>query len=371
MELNFSQALQTLGPDAAVRIGNAARPPASYLFATLLPERLEESFFVESGTMTIRTTMAGLAAMDSPYPPGGAIEESTFAEQTAKIAIESTLSEKTLRKILLMVQRLSLRGGDVRGAVEGEMLNFLDKVILQAIFDRGEYLRARALVNGALDWTFNQKTLSVNYGVPAANFLTTRSGNDRYGGSTSKFWTDVLAAQELLRYSVRTAILSSKLMNQILANTANSLALVNHTGNIFTVRRYVQINTQNVLSSDERDQFTFVVYDEEGEIMDLANPGQTVKIPFMPQNKILFVGNNNATGYRVGQGSVVDNPIDRLALGYTHVGPTIEGGGELGTWSRLYTPENRPWMLMGQAAQNMLPVLEAPQLVCVATSDLA
>jgi hypothetical protein len=210
----------------------------------------------------------------------------------------------------------------------------------------------------------------VNYGVPAANFLTNRTGNDRYGGSTSKFWTDVLDAQTKLRYSVRAAIISSTLMNQILNNTANSLALTGQNGNVFTVRKYVSINGNNVLSPDPREQFQFTVYDEEAEIMDLVNEGQTVKIPFMPQTKILFVGNNNQSGYRVGQGSTDDPTLD-LALGYTHIGPTVEGGGEPGMWARLYTPEGQPWQLKGDGVENLLPVIESPKKIVVASSDLA
>jgi hypothetical protein len=366
----FSEVIQNLGPDAAVRIARGVRPPGNYLFNSFLPERMEDAYYVESGTMTVKTTMAGLASMDSPYPPGGAIEESTFTEQTLKLAVEATLHEATLRKIQALVMRLRLGGGNTSEALVNEAMNFYQKVVVQAIMDTAEWLRGQALVTGGIDWTFNQKVIDVDYGIPAANLLTNRTGNDRYGGSASKFWTDVFEAQRLLRYNVRAAVLNSTLLNQILANDANNLDLISRAGNTFTVRQFKTGDNGRYADTDPRSLFTFVVYDEEAEILDIANPGQTISTPFMPSGKILFIGNNNASGYRVGQGST-DDPTDSLALGYTHVGPTVEGNGQPGMWGRIYTPEGRPWQLTAQGVENMLPVIENAEKIVVASTDLA
>ena len=370
MQVNFSEALQNLGRDAAVRIARAVRPPGNYLFASLLPDRMEDAYFAESGTMTVKTTMAGMASMDSPYPPGGFVSESVFQEQTLKLAVEATLNEATLRKLQALVTRLMLTGGNTNEALSTEMLNFLQKVGVQAIMDTAEWLRGQALVTGEIDWTFNQKTVAVDYGIPAANLLTNKTGNDRYGGSSSDFWADVFEAQRLLRYNVRAAILNSTLMNQILGNDANNLDLISRNGNTFTVKKFKTEGGNRVAETDPRAMFSFTVYDEEAEILDPTDSENTITVPFMPTGKILFIGNNNASGYRVGQGST-DDPTDALALGYTHVGPTVEGGGVPGMWARLYTPEGRPWQLTAQAVENMLPVIENAEKIVVASTDMA
>lgn len=368
MNVNFLEAIAALGQNAAFRIANAARPPANYLFSTLLPEENRNSYYVDSGTMTVRATMAGLVGMDSPFPPGGMAETSVFLEQSAKIAIDVGLTEKTLRAIQEMLVQVQIAAGNTKEALAQEALNFLNKVVIQAMLDRAEWLRGQALVNGAIDWTFNGLNLEVDYGIPSANFLTPRTGNDAYGGSTSKFWTDVRNAQTALRYSVRAVIAHSDTINEIVDNDANAINILAQSVNGFSIRKYKTMGGNTVPSEDARETIQLVAYDEEGEIFDPSNPSQTILVPFMTRGKLLFVGNNNRSGYRVGQGST-DDPTQDLALGYTHIAPTVEGGSP-GRWARLFTPENTPWALRGQGVMNLLPVIEAPQKVVVATTDM-
>lgn len=366
MLLNFAEVLRRLGADAAFRIANALRPTADYLFATLLPERLAASYFVRSGTMTVRATMAGLVGMDAPYPPTSITEADTFLEQTAKIANHVPLSEQAIRDLQQLLLLAGQGGATVDSAVEA--LNFLNKAVLQPHMDTAEYLRGEAMVYGAIDWTFGNIRLQVNYGLPAGNLLPLRSGTAAYHSTASEFWNDVRAARRILRYAVRAFIAHPEQIDAILANTANSLAVTGQEGGSFTVRRYQTIAGNTVFSSDARDTVTLIAYDREGEILDPANPGQTIKIPFMPKGKILAVGENRDPGYRVGQGSTA-SPQDALALGYTHMGPTVEGGGRLGRWSRLFTPENMPMQLHGQAVTNLMPVIEAPKKIVVLSTD--
>jgi hypothetical protein len=368
MNLNFAEAVAALGTNASFRIARAARPPANYLFATLLPEMEKPSYYVDSGTMTIRATMAGLVGMDSPYPPGGMAEMSTFLEQTAKMAIDVPLHERTLRTLQELLTQVMLSGGSTKEALSTEALNFFQKVVIQAMLDRSEWLRGQALVNGEIDWSFNGIDLVVDYGIPSANMLTNRTGNDAYGGSASKFWTDMRAAQRLLRYNVRAAIAHSDTINEIVDNTVNEALILQQSVGGMTIRRYKDLAGNTVPSPDARETITLLAYDEEGEILDTANPGMTVTVPFMPTGRVLFVGNNNRSGYRVGQGST-DDPTEDLALGYTHIAPTVEGGAP-GRWGRLFTPEGQPWQLRGQGAQNLLPVIEAPAKLVVASTDM-
>jgi len=369
MEINFNEAIMALGSGASFRIARAARPPANYLFATLLPEMTKPSYHVDSGNMTVRATMAGLVGMDSPYPPGGMVEISTFLEQTAKMAIDVPLTERTLRAIQEMLTQLMIGGGNTKEALANEALNFLQKVIIQAMLDRTEWLRGQALVTGAIDWNFNGINLAVDYGLPTANLLTNRTGNDAYGGSASKFWTDVRAAQALLRYNVRAVIAHSDTINEIVDNDVNAIEVLSQSVSGFSIRRYKSISGNTVPSSDARDAIQLIAYDEEGEIFNPSNPSLTTTVPFMTVGKVLFVGNNNRSGYRVGQGST-DDPTEDLALGYTHIAPTVEGGAP-GRWAQLFTPQNEPWQLRGRGAQNLLPVIENPEKIVVASTDMS
>lgn len=374
MLFNFAEVLENLGADGVVRIANAARPPMNYLFATMLPERNMPSYTVEAANISVRSTLAGMASMDSPYPPSGTIEVSSFMESSAKIATENTLTEGALRQLQSLLRELQFTGNLSNDFMINETLNFLNKVIMQSMLDTSEWLRGQALVTGGINWTFNKKNLLVSYGIPAANFLTPRTdaNNDSYSDSASAFWTDVAKAQELLRYNVRAAIMNSATFNKIVNNTANNLEIVSQSNTAFSVRRYKTVGGNTVLDSDTRYAMTFVLYDEEVEVLDTtpaASFGQTQIIKLMPNGKILFVGQNSYNGYRVGQGST-DSPRNDLELGYTHLAPSVENSGASGRWARLYTPEGYPMQIRGQSVSNELPVITAPEKLVIATTEM-
>lgn len=375
MNLNFQGAIDDMGgANATWRLANAARPAANYLLATLLPEMNKPTYHVESGTMTVRPTMAGLVGMDSPYPPSGVVQLGTFLEQSAKIANDTTLSEKSLREIQMLVATMSMNGegADIPRVLGAEVLNFYEKVVIQANLDTAEWLRGQALGTGAIAWTFNGINLTVDYGVPSANKFTARTigANTAYSGSSSAFWTDVKAAQRKLRFRVRAILLGTDLLSDIISNSVNNIEVAAQNGNMFTLQRLVSRGGNTVRSTEAQERITVITYDEEGEILDPANPGQTIKVPFLPPTKMVFIGDATNDGYRVGQGAT-DDPTNTLALGYTHIAPTVEGGGRAGRWGRVYTPENRPWQVVGQAVANILPVIESPQKLAIATSELS
>lgn len=374
MIFNFAEALATMGQNAAVRVANAARPPANYLFNTFLPERNMPNYHVEAANMIVRSTMAGLVAMDSPYPPGGTVEVSTFLEQSAKLAIQNTLTEGALRQLQTLMLQMQAMGNLSNDFLINEALNFLQKVIIQAHLDTSEWLRSQALVYGLINWTFNNKTLYVDYGIPAANKLTTRTNanNDSYSDSASAFWTDVAEAQRLLRYNVRAAIMNSATFEKIVGNSANNIDLVSQSNGGFSVRRYKSVAGNTMLDTDTRYSMTFTLYDEEVEVLDTTAGmlGKTQTVKLMPDGKILFVGANTYNGYRVGQGST-DSPRNDLEIGYHHMAPTVEGNGASGRWSRLYTPEGYPMQLRGEGVSNELPVILNPEKICIATTEMA
>jgi hypothetical protein len=370
MNFNFALALAALGLGAAFRIANEARTPADYLFASLLPEQNRSTYTISSGQMIVRATMAGLVGMDSPYPPSGIIDLSTFLERTAKVANNTTLTEQALRELQAMLTTVQLGGGNTTEAMVTEALNFLNKVVVQPHLDTFEWLRGQCLMD-SLNWVFNGITLQVTYGVPAANKLANRSGTAGYGGSASVFWADIRTLRKQLKGNVRAIIAHPDTIDMIRYNTANALAATNiagdgGSGTVYTFRR---LNSNGQFTADVADVVSIIAYGKESEVFDLANPGATLKIPFMTRGKILGIGNNERNGYEIGQGSTTD-PLLGQSLGYTHIAPTVEGGGRPGRWAQLFTPEMQPWQLQGRGVTNGLPVLEAPEKVVVLSTDI-
>lgn len=368
MNFNLKEALAALDTGAVFRVANAARPGNLYLFETLLPEIKRNDYQAASGSMTVRATMAGLVGMDSPYPEGGTFEISTFSEETAKIAIAVRLPEKQLRDLHTFLQTKFLTDGrsQANEAAAEEVLNFANKLLVQPQLDRMEWLRGQALITGAIDWTFNKKRLLVDYGIPAQYFLTPRTGNDGYGGSASKFWTDVRAAKSLLKGNVRAFIFHPDTVDMIISNTANNILIVGGDGSSFVdIVRFVG-NTERP-STDPRDRVRLISYGLEGEVLDPDSPGRTLQIPFMARGAMLVVGNNASRSFVVGAGST---PPPDNALGYTHLGPTIEGNNRPGRWARVFTPEGRPWALEGESVANGLPVIESTDKIVVGSTRM-
>jgi hypothetical protein len=377
MIVNFASVLQNLGPDAILRVMAAARNDADYYLTTLLPERMMPDYHVEAGNMTIRATMAGLVAMDSPYPEGGVVDIATFMEKSAKIAIAIPMTEEVIRTLQRMVREYSLMNTgagapDPEDFLTDEALNFFEKVVVQALKDTREWLRGQAL-KGAIDWTFNKKRLQVSYGFPNDNLLTQRTGNDKYSGSASKFWTDIKAQNRLLRTSARIIRLAHPdTVDDIVYNSANTLNVLNDSNSSVTVQK-VNVNTDGTLrtpTGDARDTVTIVKYGDEGEVLDPANPGQTIKLPFIERGQLHAIGSGVNRGYRVGEGSTPD-PRNDLELGYHHIAPTVEGDGEMGDWGRIYTPQDRPWSLRGEGVSNNLPVIEGYKRVVNGRTDMS
>jgi len=373
MDINFNAVLADLEPGSLLNLMSAARNDPDYFFTTLLPERNMPDYNAELGNMTVRSTMAGLVGMDSPFPPGGIVQARTFNEKVAKIAISIGMNEETLRTIQKFVREYILQNNGAGAPaptdfLTGEALNFFNKVVVQGIKDTREWLRGQALL-GEIDWTFNNKTLSVDYGFPSANILTSRSGTSAYNGSASSFWTDVKAMRKALRTSTNIIFLCHPDMAEaIVDNPVNSVNVVAQTVNSRTIQKVVGDN--RVPTGDARDKLTLITYGLEGEVLDPSDVSVTVTKEFQKDNKLLAIGNGNNRAYRVGQGSSED-PINDLELGYTHLAPTIEGNGAMGDWGRMFTPEARPMQLQGEGVSNCLPVIERYNAVVVGTSTIS
>lgn len=373
MNLNFAAALaqiaQAQGADFAFEMANQARPAGDYLFNTFLPEETKVDYAVTAGAMTVRPTMAGLAGMDSPYPETGATDVMTFLANTAKIANQVTLPEQSLRELQAWVRAANLGDSGTNEAVANTALNFLDKLIIQAHLDTMEYLRGKALVAGAIDWTFNKKRWQVDYGIPAANFLPNRTGTAAYAGSASAFWSDIMLLRRTLNYDVRAFVAHPDMISDIISNSVNNIRVLSQGAMGFQIQRFRGTTEQP--SGDAREILTLIPYGAQGEIYDYATGGgATTKVTFMNRNKLLAVGSGTTNAFTVGLGATTD-PTNTMRLGYTHIGPTVEGGGRPGRWSRLYVPDDRPMQLVGQGVTNGVPVIINNTKIAVASSDLS
>jgi hypothetical protein len=372
MLFSFLAALLSLGPDVAFRLINAARPAASYLYATILPERPMLTYEVKNASMVVHSTMAGLVGMDSPYPQGGVVDASTFLQQSAKIANTVVMSEEALRTLQSLIAHLQLSGASTNERMVEEVLNFTNALIVQPHLDTAEWLRGQALCTGAIAWTFGGLTLSVDYGIPAGNKLTHRTGNDAYAGSSSKFWDDVRSQSKLLRASSRIVrIAHPDLIEDIIANPVNAIRVNSEDTSMISITRMISQNGTNTPSSDARDAVTIIKYGLESEVLDPTDTSKTKIVPFHVKTKLLAVGTGPNNGYVVGAGSRQPTEFE---LGYTHLAPTVEGGGSPGRWARVYTPEQRPWQLVGEGVQNSLPVIDAraaQKRIVIASSALS
>jgi hypothetical protein len=372
MDFDLRQAIENLEESTVFELANAARPPEDYLFNAVLPSINMDTYDVANSTMTIRTTMAGLTGMDSKYASGGAAELSEAVGKTGKIAITSDLPEQFLRQLQNLLLRLTAQRQSTVESIQETGLNFVNKVIVQAILDREEWLKGQALFTGAIDWTFNGKRLQADYGIPSGNFLTPRTGNDAYGGTTSKWWVDYYAAQEILNWKVSACIMHPTTLKAIMANSeVNQLQFVtaDPATNTFVFQRLVTRGGNTVISSDPRDFITIIAYNKEGEIWDTDNPGATIKVPFCPVGGVLWLGERidaASNFFVVGSGGtlppLLENPV---LMGYGHVAPTVEGGGLPGRWSRLYVPESKPWSLSADGVANFIPVIQAPTRIVI------
>lgn len=373
MDLNFASVIAQMGPDFAFRFINGARTPADYLLTQFLPEELRGTYDAKAGAMTIRATMPGLVGMDSSFPPGGAVGGSMFHESLAKVGQEVPLPEKLLRELHMLLQSM---GSTVNSdqVAQNTILNFTDKVLTQAQHDTAEWMRGKALSTGKLQWTFNGIVLNVDYGLPTANLFAQRTTTAGYGGTASVWWADWRAGLALLKGQLRVALAHPDTINLIVSNLVNKITLLAQDFATGTAE-FVQFTGDpatgpRLASSDARDRVRLVGYGAEGDLIDPNAPGVTVPAPFIPRGVVILIGNPVNRGMTVGLGSALESETNPLRLGYTHIGPTTEGGGVPGRYAQVFVPQDRPEMVRGRTAANLLPVIEANDKIVVLSTTM-
>jgi len=378
-EINYIlSALLLLPASTQLVIANQARPADTYLFAGFLPEIGKPTYDASSAFMTVHSVMAGLVGTSSNYPPGSFISASTLNEKTAKVANHVELQEEDLRTLQGLLQNLRATGTADAVLISDVLfviLNFFDKMVLQPHLDTAEFLRGQALCRGKIDWINNGIHLEVDYHIPARNRHAVRTGNDAYGGSTSKFWEDIRFLQTVLNYSLKAIVMHPNTFNVAAGNPVNGIEIISQVNNVYKVRRIIEFtNGGQRISSDNRDTVDIILYGLEAAKIDETNPGTTVGVPFIPRGIMLGVGTPPPSRFDVGQFAVgqgsTSNPQLYVPLGYTHIAPTIEGGGNIGRWRRVFTPELKPWAVVGQGVTNMLPVIDAPAQIATTESEM-
>lgn len=380
MQFNFAAIVEQLNArlpksdNFAFRIARASVIPNDYVLNTILPQELRPDYHVDGGTMTITPTMLGLVAMDSPYPPFGAISTTSFFENSAKIGGHMFFPEKALRDLQAWIRQdaaLGMMNGNMGAATTAANARTMESVIgfanmvVKAHWDTYEWLRGQALSTGAISWTFNKIPLSINYNVPAANKPAQRTGTARYNGSASEFWNDIRFV--FTKLSNPRFIMNENTWLAIIGQDANKIDIGIGNGATRTIRRYR--GDLERPSTDARDMISITVYNKSGSVID-AKTGTLTAKQFIPDGIIICVGEATPAGFELTQGSVA-NPDNTLRLGYTHLAPTVEGGGVPGIWSRVYTPEGKPMQLMAETAANMLPVVLNPNNLVILNTALA
>lgn len=359
------------GAEGINRLSNAARTPDTYFLTAILPERDVPSYIAKGGSIRVRSTMAGLVGLDSVDPEGGAMDLTTFMENIAKIAISARLTEQAIIELQALAAAATIAGGNTRDIAVNAVLNFVAKMLLQPHYDRREWLRGQALFTGGIDWQFNGADLQVDYGIPSANIFATRTGNDAYDGSASKFWTDWKGARLILGDSFRGAMVTRQTADAIIENSVNKVTVLADADRTISLVKYVGAEDGlRPASPDQRERATLVVYDKEGEVWDLANPGKTKKTRLIPNGVLGFFGSEDrSSDFIVGEGATTDPENDR-ALGYSHIGPTVENNGRTGIWTDVEIPRDMPQHVFGRARGRFLPVIENPDKIVLASTTI-
>lgn len=393
MNLNFAAALaylrNTSGQDFAARLANGVRPDPAYVFTnTVLPVVEDPSYFVEAAGALIRTTMAGLVGMDSIPGPVGAMELNTFLANTAKFGGLATFNEATIRKLQAMAQNVFNRGGNVQAEVTiNAIFNFVDKWLRQPIRDTWEYLAVQACMTGEINWQFEGKSLEVDYGVPSGNLFAQRTGTAQYvqgagtNGDASVFWDDWRAARRLLGGQPTYAFATRDTIEGIVDNPANNIFLTSQDefGNVSFDK--IVNTTIDRRSEDARNRGQLTAYDQSGNVFDLVNRGQTIEVPFLSDGYIILIGapRRNQFGLISNRGDQ-EGPLGMLpatpgtgepSIGYTHVGPTVEAGGQTGIYANVWVPTEMPMQLHGHAFANALPFILQPDRLVVLQTAMA
>jgi hypothetical protein len=375
MDANFNTVIRQLGAEGINRLARAPLlQDADYLGPNFLPTQQRNSYDVKGGNIKVTGTLAPTIPMDTPFPEGGFIGMSTLTGSTAKFGLSVTLPEKTLRDLRGQLDAIQLgRAGAGASKIDlltRTLINFITEMIVRPHEEQREYMRMQAITEGKIKVTSNRSKIDVDYGIPAGNKLAKRTGTAAYGRNASVFFADMAKARRTVGASLAT-VMHLNTLEQILLDPTLVVVAEDYSPDRKTRRVSVRkaagasVFTPTGFNQDVRSTFDLIGYGKEGQLLDLANPGQTIAIPFINPGRIAVIGDAIR---RELLPQAEGTPAN--ALGFLHEGPTEEGDGNLGRWSRVYTPESRPMQVRAEGCENVLPVFDAPERVFLLDTEI-
>jgi hypothetical protein len=88
----------------------------------------------------------------------------------------------------------------------------------------------------------------------------------------------------------------------------------------------------------------------------------------MKNKRVIVIGELQTSQIELELGGVTD-PDNNLSLGYTHVGPSVEGGGRPGIYANIYTLPHKANQLFVDTYVNMLPAILNPKKLIIGKFD--
>ena len=394
MEYSFLQLLAMMneglvgGDNFAFRRSRNANPPSEYLFSTrILPRMNKPTWNIRGGNLTITPTELKPVAMDSEPAPMGNLQATFYNERISKFGGQMFFNEQQQRELIEAEQDVrlmaSLSGSNVVGDIDtqinmvaatgradgntinGARINRILGIVefIQAShWNTSEALAGEALSEGLLDENFSGLDIKVDYKIPAAR-VKDYSGNDRFDQSASKWWEFVRFCYKTLKNPQFYG--NSNSYFDIVENSVNAVREQFITGDVRPMSKYnPAVITQN---TDANERMNFNIYDKAGAVMDVASKSLVSK-PFLKDKRIIVIGELQTSQIELTLGGVTD-PDNELAIGYTHVGPTVEGGGQPGIYSNIFTKPEMPMQLHVATYVNMLPIITDPKKTIIAKFD--
>lgn len=353
--VTFQQILQELSRADYVRMANDPINEAEFILASILPEERRASYEAKRGSMRIIPTMAGETGNDSPYVPTGDLELDAWSQGLAKFTATGTISENQQIEFQQMRDQLRLLG-NLDGAntyTRTFFLSWLETWIREAFRQQNEYLRGQALSSGQLVLRGG----TVDLGVPAENKATY---------TADQLWQAIRWGDRKVK-AVRARVTDWDTLDALVDDPANKVSITAETvsaqGNVKIVALRRLVNNDANFSTDQRDATQIVAYKGEGRIK--LPTGELVTVPYWPTGTLSFIGNNQRQ--QVAEDGVTST---REALGYTHVGPTVEGDGRPGVWMNGRVPDGRPYHVITEGAERVMTVLDEPKKLGIATITL-
>lgn len=359
--VNLANLISQVDRDVAFELANSV-PDGEMLWAEFLPEVTQDSYRIEDAEMHVYSTMAGIVGRDSPYPPGGVVRAQEFKEDILKWAVETALGEQDMVKLMQLAQKIGRNGAPNVRVVE-TLLNLEDKIIGQGLRDAMEWMRGQVLQTGILTMTFGQKTVSIDFGIPAANKLSRLNlGAGSWYTSGSTLWDDIEIIRQKLDRRVLAMVMTENTATQIFNQAANNVQVVQTARTRYTsrysLRRVAASLVAGSIPEDFRSSFDIITYDRTATVYDPNGADGMQHIPMMEDDAVVVLGAPTGRLFDIGSTELPEH-----ALGRTAVGPTVEGGGVPGRWTRLYTPEHNPARVIAQGASNALAYLREPRRI--------